>query len=406
MRNIWIVSKQEITATLSQASFWVMTFLFPAFMIGINLLTQLPLQNTAQANTNQIEANTALGYVDPAGLVQTLPPELPAELLRKYPDQPSAQAALERGEIEQYVDLSEVNLPDRNLVVVQRTFNPLADTPEDLFHYLLVYNQVGDQGLAARITAPGAGQVEHTLAAPAVDQSSSLLRLAPYATLLIFFFLFTTSSGLMLRSVSREKTNRTAEVLLLSLPPRELMAGKLLGLSAVAFLQMAVWVGGGVLLVQRELGSAVAQSVLGMPAAFLAWAVLYFLLGYCLYAALMGAVGALVPSFREAGQFTFFIMVPLIAPILFNPVFTKTPNGPLPVALSIFPLTAPTAMMSRLAATLVPAWQLVVSLALLAGTTFIVVQMAARAFSTDTLLSDSALKWDRLVRVLRRGESA
>jgi ABC-2 type transport system permease protein len=209
------------------------------------------------------------------------------------------------------------------------------------------------------------------------------------------------SSGLMLQSVSREKENRTAEVLLLSLRPRELMLGKVLGLSLVALLQMTVWVGGGLLFLDQGQALLNMASGLHLPAGFFVWALLYFLLGYLLSASFMGAIGALAPNARSGGQFTFVVLFPLMIPLFANVVFKDDPNGAAATILSLFPLTAPTAMLTRLAVGGVPAWQLAAGLLGLLVTTYFIVLLSARFFRPDTLLSPSALTWDRLGRELR-----
>ncbi|RXM21416.1 hypothetical protein EO238_27785, partial [Citrobacter sp. AAK_AS5] len=84
------------------------------------------------------------------------------------------------------------------------------------------------------------------------------------------------------------------------------------------------------------------------------------------YAAALGALGALAPSLREGSQFTFIFLLPLLIPLWFNSVFIESPDSLLAVALSLFPMTAPTAMITRLTATAVPTWQLVVGTVLLA----------------------------------------
>src|SRR5699024_8336575 len=100
--------------------------------------------------------------------------------------------------------------------------------------------------------------------------------------------------------------------------------------------------------------------------AFLLLCLAYFALGYLMFGALMGAIGALAPGVRDAGNVTFFLILPLMAPMVLNMSFTTDPGGILPVALSLFPFSAPTAMLTRLAISSVPAWQVGLSLGLLA----------------------------------------
>ncbi len=221
----------------------------------------------------------------------------------------------------------------------------------------------------------------------------------PFAVLMIFYLVITMTSGFMLQSVTKEKENRTIEVLLLSVRPRDLMLGKILGLGVVALLQIGVW-GGGLFIMNG--GSFSALSALGLPPSFFAWALLYFVLGYLLYAALLGALGALAPSTREGTQFTFLVLLPLFIPLLLNSVLIESPNGGLTTFLSLFPLTSPVTMIARLAAGDVPIEQLLLGLALLAITTYGIIVFAARFFRADTLLSFEALSLRRLAREIRR----
>jgi ABC-2 type transport system permease protein len=223
----------------------------------------------------------------------------------------------------------------------------------------------------------------------------------PFAALFIFFFVITTSSGFMLQSVSKEKENRTVEILLLSLRPRDLMLGKVVGLGVVALLQMAIWLGGSLFALDRSATLGIAASV-ELPPGFVAWALAYFVLGYLLYASALGAIGALAPSAREGTQFTFIALLPLMIPLWLSTAFSESPNGTLATLFSLFPLTAPTSMITRMAAGPVPVEQLLVGLAGLAVTTYVFVLLAARFFRADTLLSSNALNWRRIVAELRR----
>jgi ABC-2 type transport system permease protein len=85
-----------------------------------------------------------------------------------------------------------------------------------------------------------------------------------------------------------------------------------------------------------------------------------------------------------------------------NAALTQDPNGSLAVGLSLFPLTAPTSMMARLAAGNVPFWQPILALIGLAITTYLVVLLAARLFRADTLLSTASFNWKRVFTELRK----
>jgi ABC-2 type transport system permease protein len=412
MRNIILVIKHEIITTLQKRSFWITAFLFPLLIVGINLGTQL-LINRPEGNSLALAPSaenagrtTVIGYVDQANLIKEIPADVPEGLLQGFPNEEAAQAAVKGGQIDEYVIIAGDYLQTGNLVVVQRNFRPLGSNPGDLFQYVIDANLSGDAGLAAALSQPAQQVVAHALAPKSTAKSSNpLTTLVPMAVLFIFFFLLVMSSGFMLQSVAREKENRTVEILLLSLRPRELMLGKILGLSVVALLQMAVWIGGGLLVLGRGKEVLSGAAAFELPAGFVIWALLYFLLGYLLYASLMGAIGALAPNVRESGQFTILVLLPLMIPVWFNSLFIQTPDSPLAVALSLFPLTAPTSMITRLAATQVPTWQIAASLAGLAVTTYFLVQAAARFFRADTLLTNTTINWQRIFGAFQSGNA-
>jgi ABC-2 type transport system permease protein len=119
----------------------------------------------------------------------------------------------------------------------------------------------------------------------------------------------------------------------------------------------------------------------------LIWALIFFLLGYAVYAALMAGLGALVPNLREASQATIVVVMPLIVPLILISVLIENSDGWLAVVLSLFPLTSPVAMMTRLAAGNVPIWQPILAAVLLAITAVIIVRAVAGMFRAQALLS-------------------
>jgi ABC-2 type transport system permease protein len=173
----------------------------------------------------------------------------------------------------------------------------------------------------------------------------------------------------VMRSVLEEKTNRIVEVIVSSMKATHLMAGKILGVGAVAILQVSIWALMGALAaiwsgdISKRLGlPADALSNLNVDPWMLAAAVAFFLLGFLLYAALFAAVGAAVNSEQEAQQFQTVALLPLIAPLVFIRQVISDPLGTTATALGMIPFTAPVTMPMRMAAAAVPAWQVGVSL--------------------------------------------
>ncbi|NOX60488.1 MAG: ABC transporter permease [Chloroflexi bacterium] len=402
-----LVILHEIQTTLGKRSFWVMTLLFPLVIIALTLAPQwLAGEDFFENPPAPTDIRAArMGFVDLSGLVSTAPPNIPASVLRPFSDEAAARAALANREIRGYVIIPADFLQTGELIMVGEELNIFGNVDQlILAKYLVAYNLLGDEVRAARFIAPTAQMQVRSLGPVTVEsQESTAIFSLPFAVMFILFFVISFTGGYMLQSVAQEKENRTAEILLVSVPARSLMAGKVLGLGLVALLQMGVWFVGGWWALNSRAGFLNLPEADRFGREFIILIALYFLLGYLLYALALGALGALAPNAREGAQFTFLIILPLLAPFWLNFAFLQNPNGPLATALSLFPLTAPTAMPARLAAANVPLWQIAASLLGLLLATYLFLLLAARFFRADTLLSEQSLSLRRILNELRGG---
>jgi ABC-2 type transport system permease protein len=410
MRNTLLVVKYEIVTTLQKRSFWLLTFLVPAFVLILSLGTQFIGQKAieqAEEEASSVEAQAQLesrvGYVDQAGIIQKIPIWIPADFFEYYPDEQAAEADMQAGRLRQYYLIPSDFLENGEYILVDREYQPLRSMSNaEIFEEVIQTNLLENVEFSAILDNPTPHIQYHQLEiSSGPDKQNPLTFIVPFATLFIFFFTITSSSGFMLSSVSREKENRTAEILLLSIKPRELMLGKVVGLGCVALLQMSIWMSGALFSLSRSKELAGFSTAFSLPPGFLGWGLLYFIFGYFLYASLLGAIGALAPNAREGGQFTFIIILPLLIPIWFNVAFTEAPNGPVAMFLSMFPLTS-ISMMTRITATEVPLWQILLSLAGLAFTTYLVILLSARFFQAETLLSSDNISLKRVFRAFKR----
>jgi ABC-2 type transport system permease protein len=413
MRNTLLVIKYEIVTTLQKRSFWLLTFLFPAFVLLLSLGTQVIGQKAieqAEDEASSVEAQAQLGsgvgYVDEAGIIQEIPMWIPADFFEFYPDEQSAVAAMHAGHLRQYYLLPADFLENGEYLLVDKEYQPLRSTNNaEVFEEVIRTNLLKNTELGLLLNNPTPNIQYHQLEiSSGPDKENPLTFIVPFATLFIFFFTITSSSGFMLTSVSREKENRTAEILLLSIRPRELMLGKVIGLGCVALLQMSIWMGGALFSLSRSQELIGITAAFSLPPGFVLWGLLFFIFGYFLYASLLGAIGALAPNAREGGQFTFIIILPLLIPIWFNVAFTEAPNGPVATFLSMFPLTS-ISMMTRITATEVPLWQILLSLAGLALSAYLIVLLAARFFQAETLLSSENISLKRIFQAFKQTPS-
>ena len=207
-----------------------------------------------------------------------------------------------------------------------------------------------------------------------------------------FFFLIYISifmyGAYIMRGVLEEKNNRIVEVIISSVRPTTLMLGKILGIGLVGLTQYAVWAG---LAIAVTLPGAAA--VMGMsegiphiPAGTIGAFVLFFILGYFLYASLYAALTAPFNTEQEAQQ---FVMIPGMMLILTSTTWFfafNQPNGTLATALSFFPFTAPLMMFMRISVQTPPLWQIGLSVTILLATIWVVAWFAGRVYRVGILM--------------------
>jgi ABC-2 type transport system permease protein len=345
-----------------------------------------------------------VGFVDQASLVQSIPEPVPDDVFRAYPDPEAAEAALERGQIGAYYMIP----PDyRETGDIRRVSPRLSVNPPDgrWFNWVLVANLLpeADPEQVTRLRQPFyASSLKSVNITPEGQTGAEGNRMLPFLVAIVVMIPLFTSGSYLFQSLAQEKSNQVIEILLVSLRPRQLFTGKLLGLGALTLVQYAIWVVLGLLgltIMGRDISELLSGLSLSAHEAVLA--VLFALGGYLLYAALMAGVGALARDVEDSRAWIFVVSLPMTIPIYLWTVIAGAPNGPLAVALSLIPLSAPVAMLMRMTSTTVPAWQIGASLVLLLLAGLGVIRLMARLFRAQTLLSGETISVRRILSAIQ-----
>lgn len=169
-----------------------------------------------------------------------------------------------------------------------------------------------------------------------------------------------------LTAVIEEKGSRMVEVLLASVSPGDLMLGKVIGIGLAGLTQFAIWAIAFFTLSQR--GVAIGEFSLDvgfLTPVILVSFVMFFLLGFFLYATLYAGIGAMCNSVQDSQQFQFPLMMGLIIPMLLMQAVMRAPNSTLATVLSLVPLFSPVLMFMRVCMETPPLWQIALSWALM-----------------------------------------
>jgi len=245
--------------------------------------------------------------------------------------------------------------------------------------------------------------------------------------LLVYFFTFLYGAQVM-RGVIEEKTTRIVEVIISSVKPFQLMMGKIVGIAAVGFTQLMIWLLLAIVVisfstlllgvdsiqassdnVMLEQGAAASMeqaeqlpqneilkaiSTINFPLIIGAF-IFYFLFGYLMYAALFGAIGAAVDSETDTQQFMLPVTVPLIVSIAVSGIVITDPNGSIAMWLSFIPLTSPVIMMIRLPF-IGAGWQLLLSMFLLILGFIAATWLAAKIYRVGILMYGKKVSFKEL----------
>jgi len=207
----------------------------------------------------------------------------------------------------------------------------------------------------------------------------------------------------MARAIIEEKTSRIFEVMLAVTKPSDLLAGKLLGVGGVGLTQIAIWVIGATIF----MGSALATSLLtGDIAIQFSWMEgiffpIYFVLGFALFSAIFSGLAATCETSQDLQKFMWLAIVPLYTAMGFLPVMIKDPNSVWSVAATLFPLTSPYVMISRMGMAPVPYWQVALSITLLVLTTWGALWFSSRLYRVGILMYGKRATLPELMRWLR-----
>jgi ABC-2 type transport system permease protein len=226
-----------------------------------------------------------------------------------------------------------------------------------------------------------------------VEEDTGGTFLISYFLVLVLYMTLIFYGQAILRGVIEEKSSKVVEIVLSSLKPFQLMAGKIVGIAAVGLTQYTIWAlfGLGIsayggTFVTRAFPAASAFKIPSIPAYVFIYFIVFFILGYFLFSTLFATVGSMVNSEKEAQQLMTPVMMLLIIPILLMMLIMRSPDSSVAVILSMFPFFAPILMLLRVCVLLPPFPQVGGSILLLLLTTLLMIWLCAKIYRVGILM--------------------
>jgi ABC-2 type transport system permease protein len=411
LNKFLFVALNEYKVNVKRKGFIFTTLILPIFMVGAMLVPALVVVFSSHSGeTIGIVDETGRLYVDIVKNYDDIQSskyggsQAKGYSLQKMESEGEARALLEEGRISGYLVIPPAFLETSRAKYMSKSTNILV--LEDLntsLRYTRIKSVLQESNIPSekmKEITRGVDIDSYKITEQGETQESEF---SFFKVFLFSYFLIISifmSGGYLLQGVVEEKEGRIVEVLLSSISAQELMMGKILGLGALGLTQMLLW-GGGLFTLSFYVQSATSIKIEFLPASIMPVVLIYFLLGYLLFASIYAAVGALSTTLRESQQISGAIASLAIIPVMFFFYVMDKPNSLLVNVLSHVPFFTPTLMMMRIATTEVPLADLLTTTAVLAISTYLMTRVAAKIFRIGILSTGKRPTVGEMLRWMR-----
>lgn len=430
--KIFLVLKREYITRVRTKSFILSTLITPLAFVAFLAIVVI-------VTVSDGEVTKTVGVVDDTGVLYERLESIDNQRYQNVSDVEidSIRASVLAGDIDGYVVLTEAFIEQSEsptLIYGGSGGLNFIRSVEDHLREVVRDEQLSRSNVSAEIreifeTRPQLKSLKLTEQGEEEDNAVFGAAFGFILGLLIFIGLFGYGAVLM-RGVIEEKTSRIVEVIASSVKPIELMLGKLLGILALALTQFGVWIFSyiGLSIVasplamifldaqMKNLPPEAAEVAAANPAfdpssldqfivdpTIFIYFFLFFFVGFLIYAGIFAAIGAAVDSEQDTQQFMIPVMIPIFIGYFLNIRVMENPDSTVAVIASLFPLTAPINMISRIAATDVPFWQITLSLLLMIGTFAGIMWIAAKIYRVGILMYGKKPSYKELAKWIRQG---
>ena len=387
MYNLGTVMRFEIVRTLKKKSFWIMAVGFPIMFAAIFGIIFMSNQATSDAAKDLEKQKFSIAVTDDSGLIK--PEYLVAVNATTVANKQVGIEAVKTGKYDAYF-YYPTDLTSHAVEVFGKEAG-LFDNGRypGVANSLLQLSVESSIGPELRSVVKGTTNTTFTAYKDGSTYDGIKEMILPGIFLVLFYLLISFFGNQMLTSTTEEKENRVIEMILTTIEARTLIIGKIISLIILAFIQ------GLIIILPALIGYLLFHDRLNLPFVDLTtlpvnWGRIgvgaaIFAASFMMFTGLLVAVGAAVPTAKEAGQFFGIVMMLIFGPLYAVSLFISNPDNSLVQFLSTFPLTSPIPLMLRNAVGNLSGGEAALSIALLTITAIVVMLIAIRLFRYGAL---------------------
>jgi ABC-2 type transport system permease protein len=349
MHNLSTVIRFEVTRMLKKPSFWLMALGFPIIMAVVFGIVFMSNQATMDAAEKLKDQKFSIAVTDNSGLIK---PEMLAAMNAKTVEtRDQGVEKVRSGEIEAYFYYPK-NLSEHSVEIYGTDVGIFENS-----RYMSVAQVLLEQSAMTQTTPDVAAILQgHVMynsttyrEGEVYDPMSEMI--VPGIFLVLLYVIIAIFGSQMLNATVEEKENRVMEIILTTIKSRTLIIGKIFAMLALILIQVVVIIGLiliAYLLLRNQLSLPdIDLSNLVFNWSRIAAAAALFMGSILLLSGLMVAIGAAVPTAKEAGQFFGIVITMIFVPLYAAPLFITSPDSLAVTLLTFFPLTAPIPLLIR-----------------------------------------------------------
>jgi len=400
MHNIWLIAKREYTERIRTKGFIIATVLIPTLMGGgIFAATALASHSKTGSHIAVVASQPQPAQDFKHELESGKDNAMQVDILAPSPTITSSlDRQMEKKQLDGYLVIHQ----DTSSAQPTFDFAPrssadiaTASAVKDGLHTVLNREYLIQHGASAAEIEAFTKPVDVKIVGKAADAKTSFI--VAYILFFLMYMVVLMYGMNVARSIIEEKTSRVFEVLLATIKPQELLAGKILGVGAVGLTQVGVWM-------IAAAGFAAyfgAMSGISISATQAIFFIVYFALGYALYSSVAAALGAMTNSEQELQQLNMFLMMPLFFCMLMIGPLIANPNSLLSRIVSQIPFCAPLLMNFRISLSMPQPWEIALSILLILITIYIVLSISSRIYRVGILMYGKKPNLPEILRWLK-----
>jgi ABC-2 type transport system permease protein len=414
--NVWFIARREYVERIRTRGFIVTTVMIPLIMGGFifgslflgsqanadrhiavvstDVQLALDLQTELEKQQQQKDQTAAESQDSPA---PAAPVKKPSHIIVEAMDPSSSTRAelndeLESNDLDGYLWITPATQPGG-----RPTFEFTPRTSDDnsiktilvsALDRVLLREQLSHRGIVAAEVNTMLQPVQIATARESHHSDRASAQVSVSVLFFIMYLVIMLYGMNVARSIIEEKTSRIFEVLLATVRPEAMMAGKILGVGAVGLTQVGIWLTAGLLIAGSSAAVHIGNSSIHVALTLtqVVFFFVYFILGYLFYSSIAAALGAMTNSEQELQQLNMFLMLPLLVCFVMQGTLLNTPNSPLARVMALFPPFTPLLMYMRISLGHPAAWEVALSIVLTTASICGTVWIASRIYRVGILM--------------------